>query len=62
MNHEPKHNIHVQLIDMTGKTIFKTDYISSYEIVLSMGNYAKGMYLLEVIVDGKQYREKLNKL
>jgi hypothetical protein len=62
LNHEPKHNIHVQLIDMTGKTIFKTDYISSYEIVLSMGNYAKGMYLLEVIVDGKQYREKLNKL
>lgn len=47
---------------MTGKTIFKTDYISSYEIVFSMGNYAKGMYLLEVIVDGKQYREKLNKL
>lgn len=60
-NNELKQDIRIQLVDMTGKLLFQHQYFSKYEIRVPLSDYSKGIYLLEIVCDGKQYREKIHK-
>ncbi len=61
-NNELKQDITVEIMDMTGQTIFKSQYHNMYEIKIPLSNYSSGIYLVEIKCDGKNYREKINKL
>ncbi len=54
--------ISIELRDLTGKIVFSNTYFSRLEVSLSLADFASGIYLMKIECDGKQYREKINKL
>lgn len=54
-------NIMVTLSDLTGKPVYRSAYNNVSQLKLPIGNLSTGIYVLQVIADGKIFREKISK-
>ncbi len=52
-------NIHIRLMDLTGRIILERESISSTSEKIDLGNLSVGAYLLEISLDGRIIQERI---